>query len=290
MWSEKMELETPYDFDYLLFRLEIDTLNHVDRDNRSISVPLRMNETKHVVKVTAKGTTTKPLFIIEGHDEGDKNDLLERIIDIFAWEEDLHVIGNFFAKTDLADLFEMYPATPLIREFDPFHNLMKTIIHQQLNTAFAETLTARFVKKYGEKVDGVWFYPTAEQVANIPYQELREMQFSTRKAEYVIDTAKKIAANELSLTDLYNENDQEVMEQLMKIRGIGAWTAQNWLMFSLSRKDLFPASDIGIRRALQHYLQLDKKPTALQAEEWSRAWKPYRSYATMTLWRSIEET
>ncbi|MGP4042085.1 DNA-3-methyladenine glycosylase family protein [Gracilibacillus sp. D59] len=289
MWRENIELEMPYDFDYLLFRLEMDKLNYVDFKKRCVLVPLRINQEKHVVTVTATGTTENPRFLIEGQDKERKKDLLVQIADIFAWDQDLHKIQQFFAKTDLAGLFENYPATPLIREFDPFSNLVKTIIHQQLNMAFAQVLTARFVTTYGEQLDGVWFYPTPEKVASIPYQELQDMQFSRRKAEYVIDTAKKIVAKELNLTSFYDKSDQEVIRQLTKIRGIGAWTVQNWLMFSLGRKDLFPSSDIGIQNALKLYFGLDNKPTTSKIEEWNQAWQPYRSYATMTLWRSIEE-
>ncbi|SFM45617.1 DNA-3-methyladenine glycosylase II [Gracilibacillus orientalis] len=290
MWQEKIELGIPYDFDYLLFRLEMDKLNYVDFKKRSVSVPLRMDQEKHVVTVTATGTTEDPEFLIEGRDIERKKDLLVQIADIFAWDQDLQMIQQFFAKTDLADLFESYPATPLIREFDPFSNLVKTIIHQQLNMAFAQVLTARFVKTYGEQLDGVWFYPTPEMVANIPYQELQDMQFSRRKAEYIIDTAKKVVAKELDLTSFYEKSDQEVIQQLTKVRGIGAWTVQNWLMFSLGRHDLFPSSDIGVQNALKLHFGLENKPTASKIEEWNQAWEPYRSYATMTLWRSIEET
>ncbi|MFD2656455.1 DNA-3-methyladenine glycosylase family protein [Gracilibacillus thailandensis] len=289
VWQEKIELGMPYDFDYLLFRLEMDKLNYVDFKKRSVLVPLRIGQEKHVVTVTATGTTASPSFLIEGQDTARKKDLLVQIADIFAWDQDLRLIQQFFADTDLAGLFEAYPATPLIREFDPFSNLVKTIIHQQLNMAFAQTLTARFVTTYGEQIDGVWFYPTADKVATIPYQELQDMQFSRRKAEYVIDTAKRIVAKELSLTSFYDKSDQEVMQQLTKIRGIGAWTVQNWLMFSLGRQDLFPSSDIGIQNALKLHFGLETKPTAAKLDEWNQAWKPYRSYAAMTLWRSIEE-
>jgi len=155
--------------------------------------------------------------------------------------------------------------------------------------AFAQVLTKRFVTTYGEQVEGVWFYPTPQQVAVIPYEALQDMQFSRRKAEYVIDTAKRIVANQLDLYSFFDKSDADVMDELIKIRGIGAWTAQNWLMFSLGRHDHFPSSDIGIQKALKLYLRLDEKPTTQQVEEWNKAWKPYRSYAAMTLWRSIEE-
>jgi len=189
----------------------------------------------------------------------------------------------------LSALFTKYPATPLVREFDPFGNLMKTIIHQQLNMAFAQTLTLRFVQAYGEQSKGVWFFPTPERVAEIPYEELQAMQFSRRKAEYVIDTARKIVSGELDLAGLADLSDEEVLKTLTKVRGVGPWTVQNWLMFSQGRPDLFPVADIGIQNALKLYFQMDNKPNIEQIEKWMQEWSPYRSYAAMTLWRSIEE-
>lgn len=289
MWRENITLNMPYDFDYLLFRLDMDDLNYVDFNNRSVAVPLRIEEEKHVANVQAAGSIEEPVFIIEGKDKESKRAILSKITDIFAWDQDLQEVQQFFANTKLASLFENYPATPLIREFDPFSNLMKTIIHQQLNMAFAQVLTKRFVKGFGEELDGVWFYPTPDQVAQIPYEGLQNMQFSRRKAEYVIDTAKKIVAEELDLSSLINKSNSEIIGELTEIRGIGPWTAQNWLMFSLGRKDLFPSTDIGIQKALQKEFNLDRKPPLEQVEEWNKEWAPYRSYAAMTLWRSIEE-
>ncbi len=77
---------------------------------------------------------------------------------------------------------------------------MKTIIHQQLNMSFAQTLTERFVKTYGEKVEDTWFYPEPDKVAVIPYEKLQAMQFSRRKAEYVIDTAKQVVQGHINLS------------------------------------------------------------------------------------------
>lgn len=289
MWHETLELSTPYDFDYILLRLQMDQLNYSNVQERKIFVPLRFGEKKTIATVTSLGTTKAPIFEIEGNSLELKPLVMKRLEDIFGWKQDIIGVQSFFLQTDLADLFTTYSATPLVREFDSFGNLMKTIIHQQLNIAFAQTLTLRFVQNYGEEVDGIWFFPTPERVANITYEELQALQFSRRKAEYVIDTARKIVNGEIDLTLLEHESDESVMSTLIKLRGVGPWTAQNWLMFSLGRPDLFPAADIGIQNALKIYFNMEKKPTIEQMELWTEAWKPYRSYAAMTLWRSIEE-
>lgn len=289
MWLETLELSTAYDFDYILLRLKMDKLNYADVEQRKIVVPLRVEEEKIVVTVTSLGTTEAPVFQIEGKEEEYRSLVMERLEEIFGWKQDLNVIQSFFQQTNLSALFTKYPATPLVREFDPFGNLMKTIIHQQLNMAFAQTLTRRFVQAYGEQNKGVWFFPTPERVAEIPYEELQAMQFSRRKAEYVIDTARKIVSGELDLAGLADLSDEEVLKTLTKVRGVGPWTVQNWLMFSQGRPDLFPVADIGIQNALKLYFQMDNKPNIEQIEKWMQDWNPYRSYAAMTLWRSIEE-
>jgi DNA-3-methyladenine glycosylase II len=92
----------------------------------------------------------------------------------------------------------------------------------------------------------------------------------------------------LNLEVLAMEADSEIMKQLVKIRGIGPWTAENWMMFGVGRENLFPKADIGIQNALKIYFGMDKKPSYEQMESWSKEWRPYLSYASLTLWRSIE--
>ena len=170
----------------------------------------------------------------------------------------------------------------------PYNCLVKCIIHQQLNIKFAYTLTERFVKAYGTEVNGAWFYPSPDRVAALTVEELRELQFSTRKAEYIIDISKEIAEGRLSLESLYDRTDEEIMKELIVYRGIGQWTIQNVLLFGLGRQNLFPIADIGIQNALKKLLGLEAKPTKEEMEQLIPAWEPYLSYASLYLWRSIE--
>ncbi|ENH97992.1 DNA-3-methyladenine glycosylase II [Gracilibacillus halophilus YIM-C55.5] len=289
MWQETISLPFPYDFTSAFRRLQMDSLQAVDAENHQLYVPLRLDGEKIIVDVRAEGTRQAPRFMIASENDQRKKDILHQISDIFGLDTDLAIIDQFFQQTDLAHLFQLYPSTPVIREFDLFGSLMKTIIHQQLNMSFAQVLTNRFVKNFGEYYHDVWFYPTPETVASIPYQTLRDLQFSQRKAEYVIDTAQLIVDEKLDLEALQHQSDDEVMTRLQKIRGIGAWTAQNWLMFALGRRDLFPQADIGIQNAVKYYLDRDRKPKVDEILERSKHWKPYRSFAAITLWRSIEE-
>ena len=101
---------------------------------------------------------------------------------------------------------------------------MKSIIHQQLNLKFAHTLTERFVKTYGNEIDGVWFYPAPEKLAVLTVEELRELQFSGRKAEYVIGVAEKVCSGELNFKEMKYLSNQEIHDILIKLRGVGPWT------------------------------------------------------------------
>ncbi|MFD1850460.1 DNA-3-methyladenine glycosylase family protein [Oceanobacillus bengalensis] len=288
MWTERITLSTLYDFDYTLYRFSFDPIITVDREERSVKVPVVFLERKHIVEVKAVGTTEKPAFIITSDEDARKDSIISYIYDLFQWDFDLNKVGEHFKGTNLEELFHTYPGTPIVREFDLFYCLMKTIIHQQLNMKFAYVLSTRFIENFGEKINGVWFYPSPEKVANIEIAALRELQFSGRKAEYVIDTSKMIANGEVNLEEMGKKTDQEILQEMVKIRGVGPWTVENWMLFGLGRKNLFPKADIGIQNAVKRLLAMDRKPTIESLTDMSKLWGPYRSYASLTLWRSIE--
>ncbi|MRG87460.1 DNA-3-methyladenine glycosylase 2 family protein [Salinibacillus xinjiangensis] len=288
MWTETIRAIGPFDFDYALFRLSFDPLMDLDRDGRWVRVPFKIGDDKHIVKVKATGSTEQPEFQISGDSDQDKSQLIREVEEVFQLHLDLKQIHNHFSDTKLAPLFAKYPGTPVVKEFNRFDALMKTIVHQQLNMKFAYTLSMRYVQNFGEEVEGVWFQPTPEKVASLNYEELRKLQFSQRKAEYVIDTSRMIVDGKLNLDELAEKPNEEVIETLTKVRGIGFWTAENWLLSGLGRDNLLPAADIGIQNALKKFLNLDSKPKKDDIYTMGEEWSPYRSYAAITLWRSIE--
>ena len=277
----------PYNFDLVLDRLSLDPLNAVDTDNRTVKVPFYGKEDE-VLTVTATGTSDNPSFLIKMESEDADDSRLAYLKRIFQWEGTLRDIHQHFLDTDLRDIFIEHSGTPIVLEFSPYATLMKSIIHQQLNLAFAHTLTQRFVHKYGRQKGGVWFYPQPSDVAELDISELREMQFSQRKAEYVIGVSKEIAEGRLNLQELEEKSDEEILKELVKLRGIGPWTAENYQMFALGRLNLFPKTDIGIQNALKKLYGMDRKPSLAEIDKMSAAWNPYLSYASLYLWRSIE--
>lgn len=288
MWEKKIEVTPPYDFRRVLERLSLDPLHTMNLKEQSVNIPLYIHEQPIVANVKAIGTKTNPKFIVSSETQDFQEEVLKRITHIFQWDVPLHTIHSHFLQTDMNPIFTEHEGTPLVLDFDPYHCLMKCIIHQQLNMAFAITLTQRFVEKFGQKINDTWFYPRPEKVAKLSVSDLRELQFSNRKAEYVIDTSKLLAASELDLDALEKMSDDEVVKTLVRIRGIGPWTAQNYLLFALGRQNLFPIADIGIQNAIKKLHNLDKKPTYEQMEVFSKDWKPFLSYASLYLWRSVE--
>jgi DNA-3-methyladenine glycosylase II len=289
MVIRNVKVEGPYDFDRVLERLALDPLNAVDQVDRNVKVPYYLPEGKgEVIKVQATGTTEEPEFSITFENEENLEEKQSRISDIFQWHTGLRDMHEHFLQTDLKPIFEEHIGTPIILEFDPFATIIKSIIHQQLNLKFAFTLTHRFVTKYGWQKDGVWFYPSPEKVACLTVEELRELQFSQRKAEYAIGIGQKVSNGELGMDKLAEKPDEEVIKELTKIRGIGPWTAQSFLLFGLGRPNLFPKADIGIQNAIKKLFQMEQKPTMDELDQFSASWHPYLSYASLYLWRSIE--
>jgi DNA-3-methyladenine glycosylase II len=286
MWQETITFEGPYRFEPVLERLSLDPLNLINDEEKSIQIPMYIGDEMEIVTVTGIGTMDAPEFLVTG--DRFKEDVLKEVSRIFQWNVSLKEVGQHFEATNLAALVQNHIGTPLVLDMNPYLSLLKCIIHQQLNMSFAFTLTKRLVQTFGTEKNGVWFYPRPEIVAALSYNELRELQFSQRKAEYVIDPSQLIVTGELSLTELDTMKDVEIVQKLIKIRGIGNWTIQNLLLSGYGRQNLFPKADIGIQNALKNYFGLKQKPTYEQMDELSKGWEPYLSYASLYLWRSLE--
>ena len=277
-----IKLPFKYDFDRALERLSGDPVNSVDVLNRLIRIPM---EEGNIVKLQATGTKELPSFILNGAlDEIQIGEVKTN----FHFNQSLDEINSHFLETDLAPIFKEHEGTPLVRSFSLYGTLMRSIIHQQLNMSFANTLSMRFVEAFGTETDGVWRYPSPEITAGLDVVTLREMQFSTRKAEYMIGLSQAIADGSLNLNKFKELGDDEVTAELTSYRGVGPWTAQGFLMSGLGRPNLFPLADIGLQNALKILWKMDNKPSKDEIAARFPDWDPYLSYAALYLWRSIE--
>jgi DNA-3-methyladenine glycosylase II len=138
-----------------------------------------------------------------------------------------------------------------------FEMLVGSVCAQQVNLTFAFTVRARLVKRYGEAVtvDGVTVYafPEPARLARVDPAALRSLQFTTRKSEYIVGLAGRIASGELDLDGLAARGNDEVIEAITRVRGFGRWSAEWFLCRGLGRGDVCPAGDLGVRRAFEHF-------------------------------------
>lgn len=168
-------------------------------------------------------------------------------------------------------------------EFRPrgrlFYSLVRSILSQQLNGSAAQLIISR--------VNGL-FLPgviTPEKLKRIPPAKLRAAGVSPQKAVYLKDLAARIVSGRLDLRRLRGMKDAEVIEALDKVKGVGRWTAQMVLIFSLGRPDVLPVDDYGIRLAVRRVYGLRSLPKPAQIERIARPWHPYSTVACFYLWR-----
>ncbi len=162
-----------------------------------------------------------------------------------------------------------------------FEVLCESIVGQQLSVKAGDTIFGRFKKLFK---DGV---VTPKAILKIKPEKIRECGLSNAKVTYVQDLAKKISGGEVELEKLNELSDEEVIVELTKIKGIGRWTAEMFLMFSLGREDVFSHGDLGLRNAIKKLYSLED-PTVKQVEEIVVKWSPFRTYASRVLWRSLD--
>jgi len=182
-----------------------------------------------------------------------------------------------------------------------FHSLAEAIVYQQLNGKAAETIFKRFATLAGEPL-------TPQGILKLSAEQMRAAGLSKQKLSYLKDLAAKTAAGLLDFARLQDLPDAEVIEHLTQVKGIGVWTAQMFLMFSLRRENVLPTGDFGVRMAMyKHYLDVQrakagkksaaekktrkrkiKLPSPEQMEKIAKCWEPYRSVACWYLWQSLD--
>jgi 3-methyladenine DNA glycosylase/8-oxoguanine DNA glycosylase len=121
-----------------------------------------------------------------------------------------------------------------------------------------------------------------------PDERLRGVGLSRQKLSYLKDLASRVASSELPIESLHELPDRDVIETLVRVKGVGRWTAQMFLMFRLGRPDVLPDLDLGIQNAVQRAYRLRKRPTPERVLKLGAAWAPYRTVASWYLWRSLE--
>ena len=163
---------------------------------------------------------------------------------------------------------------------DPFRAIVEAIVWQQLSGKAAATIFARFLGLFPDHA-----FPTPEQVTAASDGQLRGIGFSRQKIGYLRDLCEKMRAGTLRLDRLDEMKDDEVIEALTAVKGIGRWTAEMVLMFRLQRLDVLPVDDLGIVKAIRKAYRLRKDPGPDRIRKIGEQWRPYRSVASWYLWQ-----
>ncbi|MEE3806495.1 DNA-3-methyladenine glycosylase [Lysinibacillus fusiformis] len=210
----------------------------------------------------------------------------------------------FDLDNDLTSFYEMAKADPLLKipvqKFyglrvigipDLFEALCWGVLGQQINLAFAYTLKRQFVEKFGDFIEWngkkYWVFPSYERIAQLTPADLANIKMTVKKSEYIIGIAKLMASGELSREKLMEMDFKDAEKSLMKIRGVGPWTANYVLMRCLRFQTAFPIDDVGLINSIKLLQNMNRKPTKDEIMELSIPWKNWESYATFYLWRVL---
>jgi len=162
-----------------------------------------------------------------------------------------------------------------------FATLCDSIISQQLSTRVAEVIFDRFAALYPRR------RPTPQAVAQTPLSRLRSIGLSRQKAGYLKDLASGFLDGRIKAARLARLPNEDVIAELISIKGVGRWTAEMFLMFSLNRLDVLPVDDLGIKKAIQRWYGIKALPAARTIRTIGRPWSPYETIACWYLWRSL---
>ena len=252
---------------------------------------LKFQDVKVLIKISMGNKKLKVTFM-----EGVPAKWVRAQVAKYVWD-------MFDLGTDLTDFYKLaeedlilkllidkYKGLRIIKINDMFETICWAIIGQQINLKFAYTLKKRLVEGYGEKMvydyEEYFLFPTPQVISKLQVEDLKPLQFTTRKAEYIIGIANLFNEEIIKKEELSLVLDYEILKnRLVSIRGVGNWTADYTIMKCFNINDAFPIADVGIHNALKGILALDKKPTIEDIEKLSVNWKGWQAYATFYLWR-----
>jgi DNA-3-methyladenine glycosylase II len=221
-------------------------------------------------------------------------------------EDVAHYVHEWFdLKRDLRPFYQLAESDELLRKAvnsfyglrnmgipDLFEALCWGILGQQINLTYAYTLKRRLVESFGRYVEYegefYWIFPTPEAIAKLTVSDLASLRMTVKKCEFLIGIAQLLESGELTKEQLLKIGSVKAAEKmLVKIRGIGPWTANYVLMRCLRFPSAFPIDDVGLQNAIKLQLGMDKKPTKEELIKHSANWTGWESYATFYLWRLL---
>jgi len=301
MWmdfKQYIEVDVPEDFSFeqcmvYLNRSDIECLHKI-KDGAFYKL-LKFEDVNVIIKISMENQKLKVTFM-----DGIPSPWIRKQVAEYVWEMfDLGVdIAPFYklAEKDsiIKFLVDRYKGLRIIKMKDMFETMCWAIIGQQINLKFAYTLKKRFVENYGEKSmyedEEYFLFPGFDVISKLETEDLKQFQFTTRKAEYIIGLAKLFNHGDIEREKLVLERDyKNLRKMLTEVRGVGNWTADYTILKCFNINDAFPIADVGIHNAIKGILGLTEKPTINEIEGLALNWVGWQSYATFYLWRSLND-
>jgi DNA-3-methyladenine glycosylase II len=290
-----MYIPVPYEFDFgqnleFLKRSPRELLHRVN--DKEVVKALQWNGEKILISIV-EGKNQLVVNFLNGSPTSEIRDFVKNYIrEWFDLENDIAPFYELASKDKLLKpLIEKYFGYRIIGQPDLFESIVWAVLGQQINLQFAYTLKQRFVEKFGERLrfqDSDYFlFPSPQIVAGLSDEILLSLQFSRQKSKYTITLGEAFASGEISKEKLRGLPLEEAKNILMKVKGVGNWTANYALMKTFRYKDAFPLEDAGVHNAIKNLKKMDRKPTLEEVKRLFKKYKGWEAYATLYLWKSL---
>lgn len=291
-----MMVATPPEFS---FPLSLEFLKRSPREllhrtsDDSVVKAVRIHDEVVVFSVALHAGNLEINFLTREPHESIKKNVLNYVREWFDLDADLKPFYRMAAKDRLLkDLIVRFYGYRIVGQPDLFESLVWAVLGQQINLGFAYTLKQRFVLNFGERLalgeHEYFLFPSPETVSVITPQKLLDLQFSTQKSRYTIGIAEAFADGRLSKEKIQGLPLQDARSELMKIKGIGNWTANYALMKTFRYPDAFPLEDAGLHNAIKKLKKLGRKPTLGEVATIFQKYKGWEAYATLYLWKALQ--
>ena len=203
-----------------------------------------------------------------------------------AWSEQLAEGAAYLADTDpiLGEVIQSAPLPSFSPHKNYYQELVESIISQQLSVKAAATILKRFRELFSAD------FPSPEAILTQDIEVYRGVGLSRQKASYIRDLAEKVIDGTVKFDHLDSLSNQEVIDELIQIKGVGVWTIHMFLMFCMGRLDVLPTGDLGIRNGIQKLYTLPERPGDLEIQEIATQhnWHPYETIASWYVWHSLD--
>ncbi len=292
---QKISLPTPKEFSFdlclsFLERSPREVLHRIEEE--SVVKAIYVDDQIVVFRIRHRENTLQIEFLTKKVSTSIKKMVSDYVCEWFDLETDLKPFYTMARKDDLLkDLVKKYYGYRIVGQPDLFESIIWAVLGQQINLQFAYTLKQRFVEQFGGSVEVQnqkhFLFPSPEVVAQITTDQLLPLQFSRQKAAYTIGIAQVFAAGKLSKERLAGLSLKEANEELIKIKGIGNWTANYTLMKTFRHPDAFPLEDAGVHNAIKNLMNLESKPSLERVRKIYKKYKGWEAYATLYLWKSL---